>query len=58
MNSTPSTSSLSECQAQQMPLPQSLQTLGLKLSSSAVQQRLYKLRQDHAQVRMVLETFH
>jgi hypothetical protein len=30
----------------------------VKLSSSAVQQRLSKLRQDHAQVRMALETFH
>ena len=36
----------------------SLQSIGVKLMSSSMQERLKNLRQQHIQVRDLLETFH
>lgn len=36
----------------------SLQSIGVKLMSSSMQERLKNLRQQHMQVRDLLETFH
>jgi len=58
MNTNQSQVTLSEQSVQQVTSITSLQSIGVKLMSSTTQERLKTLRQQHIQVRDLLETFH
>lgn len=58
MNTNQSQGTLSEQSVQQVTSITSLQSIGVKLMSSTTQERLKTLRQQHIQVRDLLETFH
>lgn len=58
MNPHQSFLNISEQAAPKAAVAGSLQGMVTKLSSASVQDRLKNLRQDHAQVRVLLDTFH